>query len=130
MVVKKGQNCVHVVIECPPRCMCSFMFNSQKNLEWYLVLQPSLILFSLMFGLVLFVVFLLVELLLGLKVKRKTISIHCTGILFSNSIDCDVKIRKIPVPYPDLFLSIYKYLFFLLLTVFLSRLFFVLYKFS
>jgi hypothetical protein len=56
-----------------------------------------------MFGLVLFVVFLLVELLLGLKVKRKTISIHCIGILFSNSIDCDVKIRKIPVPYPDLF---------------------------
>ena len=48
-----------------------------------------------MFGLVLFVVFLPVELLLGLKVKRKTISIHCTvGILFSNSIDCDVKIRK------------------------------------
>ena len=75
--------------------MCSFMSKShKKNLEWYLVLQPSLILFSLMFGLVLFVVFLLVELLLGLKVKRKTISIHCTGILFSNSIDCDVKIRK------------------------------------
>ena len=75
-----------------------------KNLEWYLVLQPSLILFSLMFVLVLFVVFLLVELLLGLKVKKKNnFNSQQRNFIFKQyRLWCQNK-EKCLYPYPDLF---------------------------
>ena len=114
------------------RCMCSFMSNSHK-ISW-MVSSPSTftyIVFTYVWPCIV-CCFPPCWIVSGpeSKKKNKFNSLHRYFIFKQNRLWFQNK-EKCLYPYPDhFFLSIYKYLYFLLLTVFLSRLFFVLYKFS
>ena len=114
------------------RWICSFMSNSCKK-SW-MVSSPSTftyIVFTYVWPCIV-CCFPPCWIVAGPESKKKNNfnSLHSRYFIFKQyRLWCQNK-EKCLYPYPDLFLSIYKYLFFLLLTVFLSRLFFVLYKFS